>query len=152
MRGGDDVAETNSSGGETSLKQLFQRMIPDGGEILEGTVIQTGPLVIQMTNDEKHIINERITIVPGHLTDYTTRADFLKADGSLDSQTLQDGAHGGHTGGSGTHINHLDTFNLYRGTLKVYNALKKGEKVYVLSLNHGKRYYVLDRVAGQEVT
>jgi len=28
----------------------------------------------------------------------------------------------------------------------VYNALKVGEKVHLLSLNNGKKYYVLDRV------
>ncbi len=146
------MAETNSSGNETSIKQLFQGMIPKGDEIMEGVVIQTDPLKIQMTHDPKHFITDRITIVPWHLTDYTTKADLLKDGGTLDSQTFQDGAHGGHIGGNGTHINHLDTYNLYRGTLKVYNALKKGEKVHVLSLNHGKLYYVLDRVAGQVVT
>jgi hypothetical protein len=149
--GGGNVANANSSGNETSIKQLFQRMIPDGDEIMEGTVIQPSPLKIQMTNDEKLIINERITIVPWHLTDYTTTADILKDEGTLDSQTLQDGGHGGHMGGDGTHINHLDTFNLHKGTINVYNALKKGEKVHVLSLNHGKLYYVLDRVTGQVV-
>jgi len=146
------VADTNSSGNETSLKQLFQGMIPKGSEIMEGTVIQTDPLKIQMTNDPKHFITDRITIVPWHLTDYTTKATLLKADGSLDSQTRQDGAHGGHMGGDGTHINQLDTFNLYQGTLTVHNALKKGEKVHVLALNNGKLYYVLDRVSGQVVT
>ncbi len=146
------MAETNSSGNETSLKQLFQSLIPKGSEIMEGTVIQTGPLKIQMTGDKKHIITESITIVPWHLTDYSTKADLLKADGTLDSQTFQDGAHGGHTSGDGTHVNNLNTFDLCRGTLIVHNALKKGEKVHVLSLNNGKRYYVLDRVAGQAVT
>lgn len=145
------MANTNSSGNETSLKQLFQGMIPEGDEIMEGTVIQTGPLKIQMVNDEKLIINERITIVPWHLTDYTTTADILKDAGTLDSHTFQDGAHGGHKGGDGTHVNHLKTYNLYKGTIKVYNALKKGERVHVLALNHGKLYYVLDRVAGQVV-
>ena len=68
------MAQTNSSGNETSLKQLFQSMIPGGPELMEGKVIQINPLKIQMTNDEKLIINERITIVPWHLTDYKTRA------------------------------------------------------------------------------
>ncbi len=145
------MADTNSSGNETSIKQLFQSMIPEGDELMEGVVIQTDPLKIQMTNDEKLIVNERITIVPWHLTDYKTRATYRKMDGTLDSQTLQDGAHGGHMGGDGTHINHLDTFNLYKGIIIVHNALRKGDKLHILSLNHGKLYYVLDRVAGQEV-
>lgn len=141
------MAETNTSGNETSLKQLFQSLVPKEVELLQGTVIATGPLKIQITNDEKLIINERITIVPWHLTDYTTTATLAKADGSLDSQTFQDGTHGGHLAGDGAHINHLDTFTLTRGKLTVYNALKVGEKVHVLALNSGKLYYVMDRVA-----
>ena len=34
-------------------------------------------------------------------------------------------------------------------TLKVYNHLQKDDLVYLLSINNGKLYYVLDRVAGQ---
>ena len=30
--------------------------------------------------------------------------------------------------------------------MTVYNGLKVGEKVHLLSLNNGKKYYVLDRV------
>lgn len=145
------MAQTNSSGTETSIKQIFQSMIPEGDEIMEGTVIQTDPLKIQMTNDPKHFITDRITIVPWHLTNYTTKATLLKADGTLDSQTFSDGAHGGHTGGNGAHINRLDTFRLTQGVLTVYNALKVGEKVHILSLNHGKLYYILDRVTQQAV-
>lgn len=141
------MAKINTSGNETSLKQIFQGLVVEGIEFLQGTVISASPLKIQIANDEKLIINERIAIVPWHLTDYTTKATLAKDAGSLSSQTFQDGAHGGHTGGDGTHINHLDTFTLTRGTLTVYNALKVGEKVHVLALNHGKKYYVLDRVA-----
>lgn len=144
------MANTNSSGNETSLKQLFQGMIPVDAEIMEGIVIQTGPLKIQMTNDEKHIINERVTIVPWHLTDYTTRATYRKMDGTLDSWTKNDGAHADPVGG--THVHHGEDFNLYKGIIIVHNALRKGDKLHILSLNHGKLYYVLDRVAGQEVT
>lgn len=140
------MAQTNSSGNETSLKQLFQGMIPDGDEIMEGTVIQIDPLKIQMTNDEKLIINERITIVPWHLTDYKTRATYRKMDGTLDSWTKPDSHH--EIDGC---KHYLEDFNLYRGIIVVHNALRKGDKLHILALNHGKLYYVLDRVAGQEV-
>lgn len=144
------MASTNSSGNETSLKQLFQGMIPEGDELMEGTVIQTDPLKIQMTGDEKLIINERITIVPWHLTDYKTRATYQKMDGELDSWTKNDGSHSDPIGG--THVHHGEDFNLYKGIIVVHNALRKGDKLHILALNHGKLYYVLDRVAGQEVT
>ena len=33
------MAESNGSGSETSLKQIFQSLIPDGDELMQGTVI-----------------------------------------------------------------------------------------------------------------
>lgn len=132
------MAKTNSSGGETSMKQLFQSMIPDGDEIMEGTVTQTNPLKIQITNDPKLIINERITIVPWHLTDYVTKATYtIPPKGSIESVDTDGGL--------------LTTFTLTLGKITVHNALRKGDKLHILSLNHGKLFYVLDRVAGQEV-
>ena len=130
------MAETNTSGNETSLKQLFQSMSVSGIEFLQGTVISASPLKIQITNDEKLIINERITIVPWHLTDYTTQATYTVGGGALDAETNVVSAHS----------HKLVTYTLTKGTLTVHNALKVGEKVHVLSLNNGKKYYVLDRV------
>ena len=34
------MADTNSSGNETSIKQMFQSMIPQDIELMQGTVIQ----------------------------------------------------------------------------------------------------------------
>lgn len=146
------MADTNGSGNETSLKQVMQRMFPDGPEIMQGTVISERPLKIQMDGDSKLIINERVAIVPWHLTDYTTKMTYKLDMGSLDSETYNDGEHGGHVGGDGTHVNHLKTFNLYKGTMTVHNALKKGDKVHVLALNNGKVYYILDRVVDPDLS
>lgn len=140
------MAQTNSSGNETSIKQLFQGMMPVGEELMEGTVIQTGPLKIQITGDDKLIINERITVVPWHLTDYKTRATYRKMDGELDSWTKPDNHH--EADGC---KHYLEDYNLYKGIIVVHNALRVGDKLHILSLNNGKLYYVLDRVAGQEV-
>lgn len=129
-----------------SLKKLFQGMVRGNAELMQGTVISVSPLKIQMTNDEKLIITERITVVPRHLSDYKTKATYTVDEGILDSETFEDGAHGGHMGGDGSHVNKLRTFTLTKGTITVFNALKLGEVVYVLSLNDGKLYYVLDRV------
>ena len=144
------MAGTNSSGNETSIKQMFQSMIPQDMELMQGTVIQTGPLKIQLEGDDKLIINERITVVPWHLTDYTTRATYKKADGILDSRTKNDGSHDDPIGGP--HVHYGEDFNLSKGIIIVHNALRKGDKLHILSLNAGKLYYVLDRVAGQELT
>ncbi len=137
-----------------SIKELLQGMIPKDTEIMQGTVISTSPLKIQMANDEKLIINERITVVPWHLTDYTTKIDIEKRDGTIDSLTHVDGEHhhmypASPPHGPTTETKHqhaLETYNIYKATIKVYNALKLGDLVYVLSMNNGKLYYVLDRV------
>jgi hypothetical protein len=150
-------------GGSTSIKELFQGMTPEGASVIQGTVIAESPLKIQATNDKGLIMHEAILIVPRHLTDYVTTTDITLDKGTIDSRTHKDGAHphgssgqhGGHSGGDGahshpedegTHINRLETFNIYGATVKVRNALKVGEKVHLLSFNNGKKYYILDRV------
>ena len=47
------------------------------------------------------------------------------------------------------HKHYVEKLNAYKMTLKVYNHLQKDDLVYLLSINNGKLYYVLDRVAGQ---
>ncbi len=44
------------------------------------------------------------------------------------------------------HSHKLKDFNIFNAELTVHNELKKGEKVHVLALNSGKKFYVLDRV------
>nr|DAH48756.1 MAG TPA: Protein of unknown function (DUF2577) [Bacteriophage sp.] len=122
----------DNNGSLTSLKGIFQGMIPADAELMQGTVISASPLKIQMANDEKLIVNERITVVPRHLTDYTTTCSFTKgAKGAV---------YGPDTRGD------TMTNPTFSGSITMYNALKTGDKVYVLSLNNGKLYYVLDRV------
>ena len=149
----------------TSLKQLFQQMIPEAIEILRGTVISASPLKIQVENDEKLVLSQNIVCLPRHLSTYTTTIDIQLGDGSVSSSTGngqgthphgKSGEHGGHTEGDGAHshpetegahIHDLSTFNIYGATMTVYNGLQAGEKVYILSFNHGKKYYILDREA-----
>lgn len=117
---------------KTSLKQLFQGIAGDGVEVLQGIVKSASPLKIQIVNDEKLTIGPNITYVPRHLTDYTTTCSLAKgAKGSVNGPA-NDGSR-------------LTDFT-FSGSITVYNALKVGEKVHVLSFNHGKQYYVLDRV------
>lgn len=129
-----------------SIKGLIQSFTrSEDGSVIEAKVIAVSPLKVQATNDDKLILNAASLVVPRHLTDYTTKMTYALADGSLDSQTYVDGAHGGHVGGDGTHVNHLKTFTLTKGTITVYNALKVGEIIYLLRYNDGKKYYILDR-------
>lgn len=137
---------------KTSIKQLFQQMSSGNTvEVLQGMVISENPIKIQMINDEKLIIGANITYIPRHLTDYKTQIDIVQKGGTIDSKTKTDGSHS-HSGVHGqtsatTHSHALDTFHIYDMEITVYNALKTGEKVHILSFHQGKQYYVLDRVA-----
>lgn len=117
----------------------------EDGSVIEAKVIGVNPLKVQAANDDKLILNAGSLVVPWHLTDYTTKMTYRLDEGTLDSETYNDGAHGGHVGGDGTHVNHLKTFNLYKGTMTVYNALKVGDMIYLLRYNDGKKYFILDR-------
>ncbi len=117
----------------------------EDGSVIEAKVIGVNPLKVQATNDDKLILNAGSLVVPWHLTDYTTKMTYRLDKGTLDSETYNDGAHGGHVGGDGTHVNHLKTFNLYKGTMTDYNALKVGDMIYRLRYNDGKKYFILDR-------
>ncbi len=144
----------------TSLKGLFQGLVPDPCGALQGKVISASPLKIQATNDDKLIIPASLLIVPKHLTDYNAVVDISVGKGTLTSNTTESGGHdhsggthGGHDSGNGSHshsggahVHPLASFVIKGGSMTVYNGLKVGETVHLLSLNNGKKYYVLDRV------
>ena len=116
--------------GKTSLKQILQGMSGTGAaDVLQGTVIAVNPLKIQIAGDEKHTIGPNSTIVPKHLTDYTTRC------------TISDGDASGATSDGST----LTDF-YFKGSITVHNALQAGDQVYVFSYSSGKQYFVLGRV------
>ena len=120
---------------KTSLKQLIQGMTSSGIEVLQGIVKSASPLKIQIVNDEKLIIGPNITYVPWHLTDYTTEV-------TVEWET--DNASGGS--GEAAYAAHRYAIS-GRKKITVHNALRTGEKVHVLSFNHGKQYFVLDKVS-----
>lgn len=119
---------------KTSLKQLFQGMAGNGAEVLQGIVKSVGPLKIQIVNDEKLTIGPNITYIPRHLTDYSTEVTV---------SWRTENASGGS--GDAAYASHSHAIT-GRKTITVHNALKVGDRVHVLSFNHGKQYYVLDRV------
>lgn len=116
-------------GGEDSIKKLFQDMIPTSCALVEGTVISTSPLKIQITNDAKLIIGAASTVIPQHLTNY--------------SVTVTIPASGGHSqyAGDGVHT-HKEV------TMTIYNGLKQGDKLHLLAVQNSKKYFALGRVAG----
>lgn len=156
MRGNNDL----------SLKGLIQGLADDGATVVQGIVQAVNPLRIQIVNDEKLVIGPNITYVPRHLTEHITTIDIVQEGGVVDSQTEQDGSHSHaysgttESGGSQPHTHPyrgeteatahrhaLQTFNIYKAKIRLYDALQVGEKVHLLAFKHGKQYYVLDRVA-----
>lgn len=126
------MAEENHA---TSLKQLFQGMAGNGAEVLQGVVKSASPLKIQIVNDEKLTIGPNITYVPWHLTDYTTE---VTVEWETESRS----------GGSGEAAFASHTHAISgRKKITVHNALKVGDTIHVLAFNHGKQYFVLDRVS-----
>ncbi len=152
----------------TTIKGQIERVVAKNQpmEIVTGTVISESPLKIQVIGDEKLIVHENIMEVSRCLTDYTVEVDISLDKGKIASLTKMDqGKHGhGPSGGhsqytgdgthshpatEGAHVHNVDTFVLTKATMKVYNALKKGEVVYMLSYNHKKKYLVIDREAAK---
>lgn len=144
----------------TGLKQMIQSMLPEAPGVIEGIVTNASPLQVTLVNDSKMILGKNSLIVPRNLTDYQVEVDLLKSAGTLVSKTTKDGGehehedgkHDGHESGDGgheheggKHVHSLSTFSLTSGILNVYNSLKKGDTVYLLAFNGGKKYYILDR-------
>lgn len=137
----------------TSIKQIIQSMQVKDMEILEGVVTSQAPLNIQLVNNEKMVLNKDILIIPQHLTDYKTKMSFSAIAGIvLSSKTKPAGSHNHTISGIGStstiedHEHELNDLQLTQVEVTVHNALKKDERVLLLSYNNGKMYYVLDRV------
>ena len=67
----------------TSIKALFQGLIPDGDEVIQGIVKSAEPLRIQAVNDEKLLINTPLLIVPKHLSTYTVQVQIASYTGEM---------------------------------------------------------------------
>lgn len=145
--------------GKTSLKQLLQEMFGETeAEVLQGTVLEAGGTKIKIKGDDKLIVGPNNVYVPWHLTDYETELSF-------DDPAIRNNVSVGHRLPlpHATLIEFPDTPDetqkevILKGELTheekvkhkitIYNALKVGEEVHVLSFHHGKQYFVLDRVA-----
>ena len=70
----------------TSIKEMFQGMIPDSMGVVRGKVVSAAPLKIQVVNDDKLLLSENLICVPRHLSDYTTTCDLMLGKGSLEKK------------------------------------------------------------------
>lgn len=137
----------------TSLKQLFQQMVPENVGLIEGVVVNTEPIAIQVVNNSKMVLSGLNLVLPKHLTDYQTtftinlsEPPILTGETSLDNEHSHTNPEGGSTGTQEAHKHILSKFGLEEATITVHNALKRDERVYMLRFNGGKLYYVLDKV------
>lgn len=132
----------------TSLKQMFQSMIPEGPSVKEGIVTSISPLSVTLKNDAEKILSANSLIVPRSLTDYQVEVDLETALALLylKRKLTEKHTHDELTGeDDGEHSHKLKTFSVRDGVLMIHNALKKGDTVYLLAFNNGKQYYILDR-------
>ena len=162
----------NTPEAANSIKGLFQGLVPDPGGVVQGTVKSVSPLEITVEGDDKLVLTSTTLIVPRHLTNHTLTVDISggtvnaptdskthshSTNGSTDSNSHSHSlsgstgsdSHSHTTSGmtdSDTHAHALVSFAVTGATMTVYNALKVGDKVHLLSFNAGKQYYVLDKV------
>lgn len=106
----------NKESNGTSLKELFQGMIPREIELMQGIVISEEPLRIQAVNDSKLIISRISTVIPQQLKDYTVSVTINDETGEHEAE------------------------------ITVHNALKTGDMVHLFAVQNGKKYFVLGRV------
>ena len=151
----------NNSQEITSLKGVIQSLQIKNMDILKGVVTAESPLEIQVMGDDKLILTESVICLPKHLTNYKTTVDIMASGGNIGGETQtalsgnhihSGGEHGGHQGGNGEHSHTggehshgIDVFNITGAEMTVYNALKAGDIVFILSFNRGAKYYILDR-------
>ena len=110
-----------------SLKGLFQGMIPVGCELVQGTVIKVSPLKIQIANDEKLIVGPKAVVVPRHLTEHQVQVSIPES--GKHAQYAYSGQHS-HT----------------KVMMTVHNGLATGDRLHILTVQNGKKYFLLDRV------
>lgn len=134
---------------QTSLKQIIQSLVPEGGGVIEGIVSSDAPLQITLSNDSKMVLSSNSLIVPEHLTDRSIDVDIMMDNGSVYAATGAEDEKGGHEHPgiekSGEHTHELRNFTLLGGKIAIYSGLREGQIVYLLPYNNNKQYYILDR-------
>lgn len=115
-------------GNPTSILSALKKGMPIDTTLLIGKVTKAKPLTIQLLDESKLSIGESLLTVPEHLTDHYVKVSIETNSGS----------HSGHESGNGSH-NHENV------KMKMYDALKAGETVYILSLEGGNHYVIVGR-------
>lgn len=116
------------------MKEASRQGIPPTSrtDLVWGTVVQMNPIVVQVDKDPKlRLTSTFLKLSPLCLEKWFTIPDW---------HTNNDGSHGGHTGGDGSHTNTIPEHRVM-----VWRGLKVGDRVIMLRYNSGGSYYVLQR-------
>lgn len=105
-------------------------------QVCYGTVTEESPL--EITVDQKTILEAEDLILCRNVTDYECDVEF-----SLKTEKLQHS----HTGVHGpTSVQTLQYEVKNKKKMKVYNALKKDDVVFLIREQGGQRFIVIDRI------
>lgn len=105
-------------------------------QVCYGTVTEESPL--EITVDQKTILEAEDLILCRNITDYECDVEF-----SLKTEKLQHS----HTGVHGpTSVQTLQYEVKNKKKMKVYNALKKDDVVFLIREQGGQRFIVIDRI------
>lgn len=105
-------------------------------QVCYGTVTEESPL--EITVDQKTILEAEDLIICRNVTDYECDVEF-----SLKTEKLQHS----HTGVHGpTSVQTLQYEVKNKKKMKVYNALKKDDVVFLIREQGGQRFIVIDRI------
>lgn len=105
-------------------------------QVCYGTVTKDSPL--EITVDQKTILEAEDLILCRNVTDYECDVEF-----SLKTEKLQHN----HTGTYGpTSVQTLQYEVKNKKKMKVYNALKKDDVVFLIQEQGGQRFIVIDRI------
>lgn len=99
-----------------SIKEAVQAMQVTEGEVSIGIIESISPLAIRLLNDEKFRFTDRTSIVPEHLRDHSVKMSFTVHDHSFNDKVT------------------------------IYNGLKHGEKVILMTYNHKRNCVVVGRM------
>lgn len=113
-------------------------------EIQYGTVIQELPLHIQVAEKNTYKFEERDLVLAKSVLDYEVDVEVNHSTDSIYGAWNTSHSHS-NAGISTIPIEHKHEYK-GRKKIKIYNGLKKGEKVILLRVQGGQKFIVLDRL------
>lgn len=119
---------------DSSLVQVIRRIVKETVDADKpcdytvGTVVNVNPLEVKISNNLT--IDDEFIDVCEKLTDYEVKIDITDRTEPYPEETP----------------NHRHDIKLRKTTIKVYNALKVGDKVAMLRRARGQKFLIIDKV------